>query len=141
MVVTGVLAACASSSGPPRPDSELSGDTQSGFWAWRYLTYDAETGDEMPAGRAELSGRPGDYRFRLALKNPAPCAASSLPARVATDDASIVITVSERMKGCGVRRFSIRKDGNGGTVERLVELKGRPAVWEPEEKERGLTAR
>lgn len=141
MVVAGMLAACASSSAPPRPDSELVGNAKSGFWAWRYRSYDVETGEEMPAGRAELSGRPSEYRFRLALKSPAPCAASSLPARVTVDDASIVITISERMKGCGVRRFTIRKDGSGGAVERLVELKGRPAVWELEDKERGLTAR
>jgi hypothetical protein len=141
LVVAGVLAACASPSAPPRPDSEFSSDAQSGSWAWRYRVYETETGEEWPAGRAELSGRPGSYRFRLALQSPAPCAASSLPARVTVDDASIVITVSERMKGCGVRRFTIRKDGGGGTVERLVELKGRPATWELEEKERGLTAR
>ena len=141
LVVAGVLAACTSPSALPRPDTEISSDAQPGSWVWRYRVYDVETGEEQPAGRAELSGRPGSYRFRLALRMPAPCAASSLPARVALDEASIVITVSERMKGCGVRRFTISKDGSGGTTERLVEVKGRPAVWELEDKERGLTAR
>lgn len=135
-----LLTACAAPSVPPVSDAAVSAADTSGTWSWRYRTYDVETGAEYPAGRAELSGRPGSYTFRLVIKEPSPCAIGSVPATVTVDLEHIVITPKERMKGCGLRRFTIRKDGAGGQVERRQESKSGPATWKIEEHERDLTA-
>ncbi|WP_143684571.1 hypothetical protein [Variovorax sp. KK3] len=133
-----LVSGCAAPTIPPAADTDMA--VSSGTWAWRYRTYDIESGIEYPAGRIELSGRPGGYSFRYVLKEPNPCAAGSVAATVSTDDLNTIIIPVERMTGCGVRRFVLRKDGTGGRVDVKVQSKKGPTTWEPEERDRGLTA-
>lgn len=136
IVVAGVfsLAGCASIFTPPVADGAVNGGATAGTWSWRYRTFDTLSGEEYPAGRAELSGRPGAYNFRLILNRPAPCADGSVPATVAVDDQHTVITAQPRMKGCGVRRFTIRNDGKGGRVDSKSG-----DSWLPDPHDRGLS--
>src|SRR5687768_11994931 len=68
-----ILAGCASTSTPPVADGAAIGGATSGTWSWRYRTLDVLSGEEYPAGRAELSGGPSAYNFRLILNRPSPC--------------------------------------------------------------------
>lgn len=135
LAAASLLAGCASApSIPPVGDSVLGTSTTSSTRTWRYRVFDVLSGEEFPAGTAQLSGRPGDYSFRLTVVYPAPCAQGTVAASVTTDETYTFITAQPRMRGCGVRRYVIRNDGTGGRVETK-----NGDSWVPDPYDRGLT--
>jgi hypothetical protein len=138
LLLSSFVVGCATVASGPPADSNSATEAPSGSWAWKYMTFDVLSGEALGAGRVELTGRPGAYKVRLVLKNPAVCNVGSNPATVTSTGADLVITTSPTLSGCAVRRFTIRKDGTGGTLDTLATSKS-GSTWVPDEYDRGLT--
>lgn len=85
--------------------------------SWNFQSYNQD-GSKGQLGYITLSGdQDGRGSLRFYVSNMSACFKGSIPATIENTETEKVIVISPAMGGCSSIRFTIKKDGTGGSTE------------------------